>query len=172
MINLMIIVQALPARRQPGTSGWLRSLLIAATVWTRPLAADPSEQAYKMILRNQKPSSEVASSKPKRAASGRFFQAQWTPEAPDQEVPMRSVHSWSLGIKTLASKDLKGARVEVKGLMPQHGHGFATEPQVVEVHPGLYRIQGMQFHMPGWWVVRVEITKGEETETLEFELWL
>lgn len=58
------------------------------------------------------------------------------------------------------------ASVGVDATMPQHGHGMTTAPvpddgvcaDGVCRHPGgIYRTEGMKFHMPGDWTVHVEV---------------
>jgi hypothetical protein len=44
--------------------------------------------------------------------------------------------------------------------MPAHRHGMNYRPTLSAVGPGVWRAEGMMFHMPGVWEVRLEIEGG------------
>jgi len=44
--------------------------------------------------------------------------------------------------------------------MPAHRHGMNYRPTLSAVGPGAWRAEGMVFHMPGLWEVRLEIEGG------------
>jgi len=61
---------------------------------------------------------------------------------------------------------VEDAKVKVDATMPHHGHGMTTKPVpdegvcadgVCRHADGLYRTEGMKFHMPGEWTVHVEV---------------
>jgi hypothetical protein len=73
-------------------------------------------------------------------------------------IPMSKVHRWSVHIATADGQPVTGARLEVDGGMPEHGHGLPTAPRAeAAVTPGDYVIQGMKFSMPGWWVLKLKV---------------
>jgi hypothetical protein len=42
--------------------------------------------------------------------------------------------------------------------MPQHGHGFPTQPRATrELEKGRYLLEGMKFSMPGWWEIKLKV---------------
>jgi hypothetical protein len=42
--------------------------------------------------------------------------------------------------------------------MPEHDHGLPTKPRITEeLGGGDYRLEGMRFHMSGYWEVVVSI---------------
>jgi cytochrome c peroxidase len=86
------------------------------------------------------------------------------------DLSLRSPQSWDLVIHDLQGNPVSGARVGLRGGMPQHGHGFPTEPTVRELGQGRYRAEGIEFQMPGWWAVEVEIARATDTETVRFDL--
>ena len=43
--------------------------------------------------------------------------------------------------------------------MPQHGHGMNVAPTVKQVAPGTYRVDGMLFHMPGYWELYFDLSR-------------
>ncbi len=49
-------------------------------------------------------------------------------------------------------------RLAVSGGMPQHQHGFVTEPRVTEaLGAGDFLVEGVKFHMSGDWTMRFEL---------------
>jgi len=74
-----------------------------------------------------------------------------------KERPQPALHefqNWLLHIETVDGKPVSGATISVNGGMPQHGHGLPTQPRIKpEPGAGDYRVEGLQFGMPGWWEV-------------------
>lgn len=90
-----------------------------------------------------------------------------------QPVPINKLHSWDLTVKSADGKLLKNARVMILGDMPEHGHGFPTEPEVSgTMEDGHYLVEGIKFSMPGWWVVTFHITAGDMMDQVSFNLLL
>lgn len=88
-------------------------------------------------------------------------------------VPMNRIHSWSLTVTASSGDPVTGAVVTVGGDMPEHGHGLPTQPEVTaEISPGVYRVEGMKFSMPGWWVVTFHIKSGDDADRATFNLKL
>ena len=56
--------------------------------------------------------------------------------------------------------------------MPEHRHGMNTKPEVSEIEAGHFRVEGMLFHMAGQWVITVDVTRGEKTESAEFPVYM
>ncbi|GEM_PF-890352 len=54
--------------------------------------------------------------------------------------------------------------------MPAHKHGMLQKPTIQKETAGKYKVDGMKFHMPGQWVMKVDLTSGAKTETVEFEI--
>ena len=54
--------------------------------------------------------------------------------------------------------------ITVDADMPDHRHGMNTTPRVERIGPGRYRAEGLQFHMPGYWEIYIDITRGGVTE--------
>jgi hypothetical protein len=90
-----------------------------------------------------------------------------------QPVPVNRLHSWDLTVKSADGKLLKNASVKILGDMPEHGHGFPTEPEVSgTMEDGHYLVEGLKFSMPGWWVVTFHITAGDMMDQVSFNLLL
>ena len=88
-------------------------------------------------------------------------------------VPLNALHSWTVEVRTAAGDPVTGASVSLVGDMPKHGHGLPTEPEVTkELGEGKYRVEGMKFSMPGWWVVTFHVAVGDARESATFNLYL
>jgi hypothetical protein len=46
--------------------------------------------------------------------------------------------------------------LRVDATMPAHRHGMNFQPKIAAIGPGIYRAEGMMFHMPGKWRVAFE----------------
>jgi len=90
-----------------------------------------------------------------------------------QPVPVNNLQSWDLTVKTADGRPVKGANIKILGDMPEHGHGFPTEPEVSgTMEDGQYLAEGLKFSMPGWWVVTFHITAGDMVDHVSFNLLL
>jgi len=88
-------------------------------------------------------------------------------------VPLNSIHSWTLAISGKDGKPLENAEISVSADMPEHLHGTTTKPKAkTGSKPGQYVIEGMNFHMPGWWEVTLDITGGGTRDLARFHLVL
>ena len=50
--------------------------------------------------------------------------------------------------------------------MPEHRHGMNYRPEVTQISPGVYRAEGLLFHMPGRWDLTFDIVTGGTTQRL------
>ena len=106
-----------------------------------------------------------------KVSGSRLFNVSYSSEI--EPVPVNRYHSWNLHVTTADGKPVKGARMLVVGDMPEHGHGFPTEPEITAGQKdGLYLIEGLKFSMPGWWVVTLHIAAGEMRDHVSFNLLL
>jgi hypothetical protein len=88
-------------------------------------------------------------------------------------IAVNQIHAWTIHVETADGRHIEGATITVDGDMPQHGHGLPTEPQVtMDLGGGDYLVEGLKFHMPGWWVVDYTITIDGQTDTVRFNLLL
>lgn len=60
------------------------------------------------------------------------------------------------------------AQLVVNATMPEHGHGMNTEPTVTMDQTGMITVDGMLFHMRGWWQMDFVATRAEVSETATF----
>jgi hypothetical protein len=56
--------------------------------------------------------------------------------------------------------------VRVDANMPEHRHGMNYRPEVTQISPGVYRAQGLLFHMPGRWDLTFDIVTGSAAQRL------
>lgn len=82
-----------------------------------------------------------------------------TPEGP---IRINHMHSWILHVRSDSGEPVTGASITVEGGMPAHDHGMPTRPRVTEdLGDGDYRLDGMRFHMGGYWEIRVTVTTND-----------
>lgn len=94
--------------------------------------------------------------------------------APEKEPFVRNaVHSWIITIADEDGKSVDGAEIIVDGGMPKHGHGLPTSPQkTADLGGGKYRIEGVRFHMLGWWEFSFAINAAPGEDKIVFNLYL
>jgi hypothetical protein len=88
-------------------------------------------------------------------------------------VPVNQMLTWTLHVENADGQAVENATISVDGDMPQHGHGLPTRPQVTRyLGNGDYLVEGLKFHMPGWWVMDFVITANGETDQVRFNMLL
>ncbi len=86
-------------------------------------------------------------------------------------IRVNRIHSWELTIRDADGQPVNNAKVTVVGDMPEHGHGLPTQPEVFNMGVGgFYRIDGMKFQMPGWWVVTISVMADGVHDAVSFNL--
>ena len=86
-------------------------------------------------------------------------------------IRINRIHSWELTVKDADGQSVNGAMIKVVGDMPEHGHGLPTQPEVNSIGTGgLYRVDGMKFTMPGWWVITVSVMANGVHDSVSFNL--
>jgi len=87
-------------------------------------------------------------------------------------IKINKMHTWVLQVSTSGDSVL-GAEFVIVGGMPKHDHGLATVPRVAEeLGEGKYRLDGMRFHMNGYWEIVIEIEADGKTDTVIVTLTL
>ena len=90
---------------------------------------------------------------------------------PDGEPQINSMHTWILHIENDAGVEIEGALVDVEGGMPEHNHGLPTKPRVTEeLGGGDYKLDGVRFHMNGYWEIVIRITADDGTSEVTISL--
>lgn len=88
-------------------------------------------------------------------------------------ISINQIHSWTVHVESADGQPIENATIRVDGDMPQHGHGLPTRPQVTSyLGNGDYRVEGLKFHMPGWWIVEFDIEAGGQNDHVTFNLML
>lgn len=91
-----------------------------------------------------------------RDSDGGLYRVSLRPESGDP--PLHRLHRWILHLEAPDGRLFRPARIAVDGGMPQHGHGFPTEPRVTRsLGAGDFLVEGVKFNMPGEWTFRFEI---------------
>lgn len=79
-----------------------------------------------------------------------------------ETIAINQLHAWEVEVTSPAGAPVLHAHIDVDGGMPQHGHGFPTQPSVTkELGAGRYLLEGMKFSMPGWWEIRLKVDSAE-----------
>jgi cytochrome c peroxidase len=107
-----------------------------------------------------------------RSVKGNTFQLSYVVEPERPKVPLGEMHDWKLALIDFGGHPVRGARIRVEGTMPQHSHPLPTYPDVKELAHGFYRVSGLKFHMPGWWVVTFLIDAHGKKDEISFNLLL
>jgi hypothetical protein len=56
------------------------------------------------------------------------------------------------------------AALRVDATMPDHGHGMNVVPRTTPTGDGRFRVEGLLFHMNGYWELSFDVTRGAVTE--------
>lgn len=90
-------------------------------------------------------------------------------EPPASPPAVNKIHSWQIKVTDQAGAPINGARIAVDGGMPQHGHGFPTQPRVTrQLKDGTYLLEGMKFNMTGWWEIHLKVDADGASDTVTF----
>ena len=78
-----------------------------------------------------------------------------------QPLAINTIHRWIVQVETLDGTPVTSAAIGIRGGMPTHDHGLPTLPAATEnLGGGRYLIEGMRFHMSGYWEVILGIDTG------------
>ena len=106
-----------------------------------------------------------------RQSEAGLYQATIKPRG--DSIPRGRVHGWTLHLETADGQPVDAAKIRVDGGMPQHGHGLPTKPRVTrQLGNGDHAVEGMKFHMGGWWVVKFDVSSEAGRDSLVFNLKL
>lgn len=105
-----------------------------------------------------------------QASDGELLVTYSTPAGPPA---INQMHSWILHVESEDGVPIEDAEIVVIGGMPEHDHGLPTQPRVtVELGGGDYRLDGMRFHMHGYWEISVTVTTEERESVVVIPLQL
>jgi hypothetical protein len=87
----------------------------------------------------------------------------------EQAPAINRIHAWEVTVVTSAGQPVSDARIGVSGGMPQHHHGFPTNPQVTEsLGDGRYLLDGVKFSMTGWWQFKLQVNSASGNDLVVF----
>jgi hypothetical protein len=85
------------------------------------------------------------------------------------QVGVNTIHAWEIRVTGADGTPVNDAAMTFDGGMPQHGHGFPTQPRVTEKSgDGRYRLDGVKFSMTGWWEMKLHIQSPAATDDVTF----
>ena len=88
-------------------------------------------------------------------------------------IAINQIHNWTLHVETADGQPVENAEITVDGGMPQHNHGLPTTPQVTQdLGNGDYLVEGLKFHMDGWWEIKFVIESAGQSDGVTFNLLL
>lgn len=86
-----------------------------------------------------------------------------------EPIAINKMHSWEIRLRSPSGTAVSGAHISIDGGMPQHGHGFPTQPRVTrELGDGRYLLEGMKFSMSGWWEIKVKVDASSGPDEVTF----
>ncbi|MDW6020383.1 FixH family protein [Mesorhizobium sp. BAC0120] len=89
------------------------------------------------------------------------------------QVRQGELQSWLVTLTSKAGTPVENARMTVDGGMPEHHHGLPTSPAMTAtLGPGKYRVEGVKFHMGGWWQLRFAISAAAGDDEAVFNIKL
>jgi hypothetical protein len=110
---------------------------------------------------------------PTDAVSAEGDELQVSYSAPAGPPEINRIHSWILHVESAEGVPVENARIDVSGGMPEHDHGLPTQPRVTaELGDGDYRLDGVRFHMHGYWEIEVTVTTDEGASVVVISLQL
>lgn len=87
------------------------------------------------------------------------------------KAKLNTIHSWTITVTDKKGDPVDGAEIVLSADMPEHLHGMTTRPMITAgTAPGYYKVEGMNFHMPGWWEIILDISKGRSRNMAIFNL--
>jgi hypothetical protein len=90
-----------------------------------------------------------------------------------QPISINRIHNWVVHVESPDGSPVDDATVTLVGGMPVHDHGLPTLPQATQnLGNGDYLVEGMKFHMNGWWQVTISITVNSRSDVVTFDLQL
>jgi len=89
----------------------------------------------------------------------------------DSKVPLLELHHWFVRIYDESGEEIQPEKLQIRGSMPEHGHGFPTSP-IVENYTDTdgYRITNVSFSMAGNWKFIIEYSYQGIDDGAEFDI--
>lgn len=88
-------------------------------------------------------------------------------------LTINKIHDWIVHVDSADGTLIDDATITLVGGMPVHDHGLPTLPLATQnLGDGDYLVEGMKFHMNGWWQVTLSIVFGDDSDSVTFDLQL
>jgi len=87
-------------------------------------------------------------------------------------ITINQMHSWTLHITAADGSAVPDAELAIAGGMPEHNHGLATAPDFEPLGDGDYMLQGLRFHMMGYWELELTVSANGVKDTVIIPLEL
>ena len=101
------------------------------------------------------------------------FWAAWKPaDGPVEMGPSFAIECLLAAEKAGTPLDLPVDRIDIQARMPEHQHGMLQSPVITRLGPGHYRVEGMRFHMLGYWQLSIDVTRPPLSERAQFDIRL
>lgn len=86
-------------------------------------------------------------------------------------IKLRKIHTWTIKVMDESGAGITDAKLLFDGGMPEHNHGFPTEPKITQhLGNGVYLLEGVRFSMGGWWEMRFKIEARGKTDRAVFNV--
>lgn len=83
--------------------------------------------------------------------------------------PQRELNDWRVRVEDPSGAPVSDCTLAVGLFMPVHGHSSTTEPVIAPAEAaGEYRVDDMNFFMPGLWEITFDLTCGAVTDQVQF----
>ena len=94
-----------------------------------------------------------------------YYKVSYTSEL--SPLTINKIHRWVFHIEDATGKPVNNAVVSLTGGMPEHNHGLPTNPRMTEaLGDGDYVLEGMRFHMTGYWELTVTVEADGRRDTV------
>lgn len=88
-------------------------------------------------------------------------------------LSINKIHNWIVHVESTGGTPVDDATITLAGGMPIHDHGLPTLPLATQnLGDGDYLIEGMKFHMNGWWQITLSIVSDGDADSVTFDLQL
>lgn len=89
---------------------------------------------------------------------------------PSRGTTMGDVAEWSLHLERADGTRVPNATLALQAWMPDAPTVERHRPSATAAGGGTYRVIGLRFDRPGWWNVRLTVTRAGITDSLAFNL--
>lgn len=88
----------------------------------------------------------------------------------DPAPPGVGFNVFNLSVRDDAGNTLSTAQLTVTPYMPQHHHGSPSVPEVEQLENGTYRVTRIEFTMPGYWELTIDVSSAGVDDSLRLNL--